>query len=988
MRVIDRSIWGRRWGVGRTAILGLVAIGIPSLAHSQESTSDEPADLIPVGVLEGHDAPVYAVDWLLDGRIVTGSFDETLRIWDPSNGRALRVLDGHDGYILCLEASPDGTRIASGSLDKSVKVWTLPRPPWLGPDRLETDHGPIVDLVPSPDRTSLLVVSVVDASIWDPVEGRVTRQLPVTAHSQVAGAWSGDGSRIALADQTGRVRVLDAETGTIRHEIGTTSTAIAYVGFLDPNRLMTRTLHGPNTFWDLQVPPDTVLRDEIAGELVALDDDRRTLAIAGPGPNVRLEHLDDLSEGDGTEANGDQEVIVDTIPLASEPIALAWGGSETLAIATSDRALTCYRIDTGEVIGQVTDVPADLDRLALRGDGRQAVAGFEDGRLLIYRFDGDSSGPGRALRPHDPNDPIRALVYLRADPSLLISASSAGVVRIHHLGPIQLDRDLGGHEGTLEGLAVDPEQLTLGTASSDGRIRSWNLVDGSLQATVGPFEPKPLDIMGVPGRPELLARRVDGSVTLIDPAAGVIREVLTEPETEGTSTTLLGTDADSLIFRTRAGELSPLKRRGIHTPRSMEIEVALVETEGGTIRLIRSTDGQQLKEFDPFEADESGVSITTRFPLGDRARYAVGTSDGRVALIGAEGLIRTWTDLGGPITDLDRLDGPDRILAASGDGTVRVLGIEDGSVAENTFGDPIDETVSTQITALDTASGPVLGLATGGPDVTLLALEPGPGPEDSLVPATYRAHEGQVYGLAWSPDGSTLYTAGSDANVKVWDTANSNEMRSIQAHEGVAYDVDVRIQGDLVATSGSNGIIKFWNPQDGKELRKGEGHEGAIYSLRFSPDGARLASGSIDKTIRLWNAEDATLIRTLSGHPDDPYQVVFTHDGTRLVSVGYGGHVFVWDLSIPPPEPPEDPNPSEPDPGDQDDGETADAEETNPSESTEEPDSEPDQPILARHRLPVGTLAHALAIDHEDRRVAVAASDGKVYLFQLPDIDD
>jgi WD40 repeat protein len=59
-----------------------------------------------------------------DGRrIVSGSDDETVRVWDTSSGAQLAVLRGHEGRVECVAVTPDGGRIVSGSRDKTVRVW-------------------------------------------------------------------------------------------------------------------------------------------------------------------------------------------------------------------------------------------------------------------------------------------------------------------------------------------------------------------------------------------------------------------------------------------------------------------------------------------------------------------------------------------------------------------------------------------------------------------------------------------------------------------------------------------------------------------------------------------------------------------------------------------------------------------------------------------------------------------------------------------------
>ena len=62
--------------------------------------------------------------WSPDGRrIVTGSFDKSVRGWDGESGQCVATLQGHSDWVKAVAWSPDGRRIVSGSADKSVRVW-------------------------------------------------------------------------------------------------------------------------------------------------------------------------------------------------------------------------------------------------------------------------------------------------------------------------------------------------------------------------------------------------------------------------------------------------------------------------------------------------------------------------------------------------------------------------------------------------------------------------------------------------------------------------------------------------------------------------------------------------------------------------------------------------------------------------------------------------------------------------------------------------
>jgi WD40 repeat protein len=67
---------------------------------------------------------VNSVAYSPDGtRIVSGSNDETLKIWDAASGAELLTLSGHTSYVNAVAYSPDGARIVSGSADNTPKVW-------------------------------------------------------------------------------------------------------------------------------------------------------------------------------------------------------------------------------------------------------------------------------------------------------------------------------------------------------------------------------------------------------------------------------------------------------------------------------------------------------------------------------------------------------------------------------------------------------------------------------------------------------------------------------------------------------------------------------------------------------------------------------------------------------------------------------------------------------------------------------------------------
>ena len=75
-------------------------------------------------ILGEHFGSVRSVAYSPDGtKIISGSMDKTIKIWDANTGQCLKTLNGHSHYVNSVAYSPDGTKIISGSSDKTIKIW-------------------------------------------------------------------------------------------------------------------------------------------------------------------------------------------------------------------------------------------------------------------------------------------------------------------------------------------------------------------------------------------------------------------------------------------------------------------------------------------------------------------------------------------------------------------------------------------------------------------------------------------------------------------------------------------------------------------------------------------------------------------------------------------------------------------------------------------------------------------------------------------------
>ena len=81
-----------------------------------------------MSTLTGHSRSVWSVAWNNDGtKLATGSFDETVKIWAVGSGGTYECHSTLtvDSMVYSVAFSPDGTKLASGSYDNTVRIWSV-----------------------------------------------------------------------------------------------------------------------------------------------------------------------------------------------------------------------------------------------------------------------------------------------------------------------------------------------------------------------------------------------------------------------------------------------------------------------------------------------------------------------------------------------------------------------------------------------------------------------------------------------------------------------------------------------------------------------------------------------------------------------------------------------------------------------------------------------------------------------------------------------
>ena len=166
-----------------------------------------------------HIRNVTSVSFSIDGmRIVSGSWDRSVRVWDTKTGEQLRELQGHTGWVNSVSFSSDGNRIVSGSDDKSVRVWDAKTG-----KRLMKLRGTLsVRSVSFSSDGSRIVAAGRSVWVWDARTGELLRELQDKLDNNgyvTAVSFSNDVDRIVTGSLDDSVRIWEVKTGELLREL-------------------------------------------------------------------------------------------------------------------------------------------------------------------------------------------------------------------------------------------------------------------------------------------------------------------------------------------------------------------------------------------------------------------------------------------------------------------------------------------------------------------------------------------------------------------------------------------------------------------------------------------------------------------------------------------------------------------------------------------------------------------------------------------------
>ncbi|KAG5716196.1 hypothetical protein E4T56_gene10766 [Termitomyces sp. T112] len=411
--------------------------------------------------INGHTNQVTSVAFSPDGKsIVSGSFDQSVRVWEASSGAQLKKLNGHTDQVTSVAFSPDGKYIVSGSEDQSVRVWDVSSGAQL--QKLNGHAGWVTSVAFSPDGKSIVSGSF-DQSVrmWDALSGEQLQKLNGHTNWVTSAAFSPDGKSIVSGSFDQSVRVWDASSGAQLQELNSHTNQVTSVAFSpDGKSIVSGSFDQSVRVWDAssgaQLQESNGHINQVTS--VSFSPDGKSIVSGSFDQFVRV--WDASSGAQLQELNGHTDQVTS---VAFSP------DGKSIVSGSFDQSVRVWDASSGEQLQEFNGHTNQVTSVAFSPDGKSIVSGSFDQSVRMW----DASS-GAQLQKLNGHAGWVTSVAFSPDGKSIASGSFDQSIRVWDASSGAQLQELSGHTNQVTSVAFSPDGRSIVSGSGDQSVRVWN----------------------------------------------------------------------------------------------------------------------------------------------------------------------------------------------------------------------------------------------------------------------------------------------------------------------------------------------------------------------------------------------------------------------------------------------------------------------------------------------------------------------------------
>ncbi|MDJ0695610.1 myosin kinase [Mastigocoleus sp. MO_188.B34] len=862
-----------------------------------------------IKTLKGHLRDIISVNFSPDGSLVaSGSGDFTIKLWNPNTGEEIKTLSGHKSAVIDVAFSPDGKTLASGSADRTLQLWNLDTG-----EVIETFTGHssrVISVAFSPDG-KIIASGSGDGTVklWNVDTGKEIRTLIGHSHEIYSVDFSSDGQKLVSGSSDSTIKIWDVTTGEEIKTLEGHSRGVIDANF-SPNDKLIVSGSSDHTIKVWEVDTGKVLQTlkQHTGGInsVSFSPDGKTIA---SGSNDYTLQIWDTRTWERVRTFKGHSNRVRSISFSPDGKTIASGSIDgTIKIwNTSDNNIIKKRKNFEKHKYAVMGASFSPAKIPTPQGLIQTIAsGSRAGILKIWnRNTGEEI---YTLKGHSGEIRSFSLSPIEVETSqgsgkIVAYGTENGVIKIWEMDTGKEVRTLKAHDNPIKDLRFSPNARIIASISEENIVKIWDVNTGKQIQTLRGHSGKVTSISFSPNGEVIASGSADKTIKLWELNTGKEIKTLTGNSHQIDSVSfsqngkIIASGSQNGIMQlwdpNTGRNITTIKRHShpvtslIFSPDSKII--ASASTDDDKIMIWNVNTGENIQTLEGHYR-----SVTTLSFSPDSKIIVSGSKDKTVKLwdISAGKELRTLRGHHQRITSVNFSSDGKNVISASLEGTVKLRDFESGGRKENI------KLHSNSINEIDYSNDGEI-IASASCDRTVRLWDSSTGKEIRRL-----KHASGVSTVNFSPNGKMIASGTDNGMVTIWNTDGTVKIWNLLIPEQIKKDKSqstrvntLKFSPDskTIAFSSNENNVRIWDIENRKEIHILKGHSGEVRSVSFSPNGKILASGAVDNTIKLWDTHTGKELKTLRGHSDKVISVNFSPDGNIITSGSSDRKLRLWD---------------------------------------------------------------------------------------------